>query len=960
MGRMDTKDIFKQAFSQLGGNYSCPDHETAFNDVLERAKNMKKDDNVRQMQFTEITPEYIEPKKSHKAISVVAGIAGAAAVLTGAVFGLNWLNEHGGLKEGGIESINGAGYHEDITTPLSADMRENVDNANILATFVYDDFTVNITGYDFDGISLKVYYDTIFPDDCTLSSGERIASVLPIIKFAEENSSEGYGELISETENTQSCIFRETLEEYTESLKVDFKPNKQGYAGSGGYPYTVYADHKKPEPIEIDAVGKAVNGVVPMDETIELDGVKVHFTGYEFDSVSVKFYYDIKNNENGYRNSVRPINIGSKTFVPGHAGSLHDNSDLDDVLHCYAVFAVEGEPQTVRIPFGYAVFPEDFPAEPRTEEDELFAVVLHFDEESALRTFWGRNIAIDENGGRVKLRDGFITPTHIMVSVENSFGVPDDQIEKLTAAVKMKDGTRLVPHLDSFIVDPDSDTRWLIYEFDEPIDISEVEEGSFHNFYFYGEDWEETKRMIDNYEKIRDIESSPLYTPADEWFDCDGKRVHVTGYAFDTVNLRIRYETCYDYSVKGLDAYYNVPNRFPNGSASVFGGEIHEERADEGIVEMLVTCIADEPTDTLEVPFGDSYFTVSYNSVIPRIEREINKEVSGSVNYRFDRFVLTPYSLSIIVTDGPTDYATDEGVEFTHAVSDFEIAINLADGSTRKMRGLGDEPSGIAMPDGKAYKFYQFLDPIDINDVVTITVNGCEIYNCERALEIGKEFALADGSKGIVNSVQYDGHVCKAEMELRSTDPEYYEHKSYKSKDDPSYSIFLGAHSTITKECGSGKIEITSDENGSVIKYTSFFVPLDKDDTLKLYIGDLTDHVERRAGYVEVPLTIPRHDPIKIVTENDEFGRWEITLSPMGFVIEKDGSDFFLDPKNTDCIVVFTDGREETHTMLSTGHYDKYSSYEYTFGVFDAPLDLDNIQSVSLYGQTIVLGETSD
>ena len=46
--------------------------------------------------------------------------------------------------------------------------------------------------------------------------------------------------------------------------------------------------------------------------------------------------------------------------------------------------------------------------------------------------------------------------------------------------------------------------------------------------------------------------------------------------------------------------------------------------------------------------------------------------------------------------------------------------------------------------------------------------------------------------------------------------------------------------------------------------------------------------------------------------------------------------------------------------MLSTGHYDKYSCYEYTFGVFDAPLDLDNIRSVSLYGQTIVLDETAE
>ena len=618
---MNYNDFFRCALSAAYKKAPMTDDDTFMSIIKERAKNMKKE-NSEHNGLVEVTTDYTEPKKSAKVLHAVAGIAGAAAVLTGAVFGLKFLNEHGGLKEGGSDDIR-AGYHEEISEPAQ-----------------------------------------------------------------------------SEAAVTENAII---------------------------------ASEDVRDKIEIDAVGKAVNGIVPMDETVELDGVKVHFTGYEFDSVSVKFYYDIKNNENGYRNSVRPINIGSKTFVPGHAGSLHDNSDPDDVLHCYSVFAVEGEPQTVRIPFGYAVFPEDFPAEPRTDEDELFAVTIHFDEDSALRTFWGRNIAIDENGGRVKLRDGFITPTHIMVSVENSFGVPDDQIEKLTAAVKMKDGTRLVPHLGSFIVDSDSDTRWLIYEFDEPIDISEVEEGTFHNFYFYGEDWEETKRMIDNYDKLRDIESSPLYTPADEWFDCDGKRVHVTGYAFDTVNLRIRYETCYDYSVKGLDGYdYKLLNDFPDGSAHPFVGDICKDRADEGIIETLQSIYATEPVDTLKVPFGDSFFTVSYNSNIPKIEREINKEVSGSVYYRFDRFVLTPYSLSFIVTDGPTGNTEEERI-YSRTVSDFEVAVKLADGSTRKMQGLGDEPSGIAMPHGKAYKFYQFLDPIDINKVVTITVNGWEIYSAENS-----------------------------------------------------------------------------------------------------------------------------------------------------------------------------------------------------------------------------------
>ena len=113
---MDNKKLFEAALSAKMSDYPFSDTKTVMNNIMERAEKMKNHENAKQMKFTEITPEYIEPKKSHKAISVVAGIAGTAAVLTGAVFGLNWLSEHGGLKEGGIESSNSAGYHDTSET----------------------------------------------------------------------------------------------------------------------------------------------------------------------------------------------------------------------------------------------------------------------------------------------------------------------------------------------------------------------------------------------------------------------------------------------------------------------------------------------------------------------------------------------------------------------------------------------------------------------------------------------------------------------------------------------------------------------------------------------------------------------------------------------------------------------------------------------------------------------------
>ena len=104
---MDYKELCKKAFSSVRETYPCSDHETAFENVKERAKNMKnREDNVRQVKFTEITPEYIKPRKSHKALNVFLGIAGTAAVLAGAVFGLKFLADNGGLKG---PDVQGAG-----------------------------------------------------------------------------------------------------------------------------------------------------------------------------------------------------------------------------------------------------------------------------------------------------------------------------------------------------------------------------------------------------------------------------------------------------------------------------------------------------------------------------------------------------------------------------------------------------------------------------------------------------------------------------------------------------------------------------------------------------------------------------------------------------------------------------------------------------------------------------------
>ena len=100
---MDYKSIFDKAMSWKLSEYTFSENKVLRN-IEERAKKMEK-----------------SKETKYRIFGVVGGIAGAAAVLAGAVFGLNWLNEHGGLKEGGIESSNGAGYHEDMTEPAQSE-----------------------------------------------------------------------------------------------------------------------------------------------------------------------------------------------------------------------------------------------------------------------------------------------------------------------------------------------------------------------------------------------------------------------------------------------------------------------------------------------------------------------------------------------------------------------------------------------------------------------------------------------------------------------------------------------------------------------------------------------------------------------------------------------------------------------------------------------------------------------
>lgn len=110
---MTYKDMFDEAFGALE-NKKRRMTDSEFSASV-RAKAKKNTVLIgsggRIMEIPAAPAEY----RPHKLRNAVFGIAGTAAVLTAGFFGLRYLNEHGGLKEGGSDEIR-AGYSE--TEPL--------------------------------------------------------------------------------------------------------------------------------------------------------------------------------------------------------------------------------------------------------------------------------------------------------------------------------------------------------------------------------------------------------------------------------------------------------------------------------------------------------------------------------------------------------------------------------------------------------------------------------------------------------------------------------------------------------------------------------------------------------------------------------------------------------------------------------------------------------------------------
>ena len=257
---MDHKELCKKAFSAVTETYPCSDHETALKNVKERAKIMQNDVDMRQENIREITVEHSEPKKSTKIFHAAAGFAGAAAVLAGAVFGLRFLAENGGLKEGGSDELK-AGYSQNTAAATTTNEEQpefttifqaysNTDDSGYVKVDqrygIGDDITVHLKGYKFDGTWAKIYYDIIYKEE--IIGGE-------IYRIAPKETENGHNESLEYAINANYayCTANYRLDTPADSVEVEFGINNDPQSHLFGITMFKSTD-KIDEPISTTAV----------------------------------------------------------------------------------------------------------------------------------------------------------------------------------------------------------------------------------------------------------------------------------------------------------------------------------------------------------------------------------------------------------------------------------------------------------------------------------------------------------------------------------------------------------------------------------------------------------------------------------------------------------------------------------------------------------------------------------
>ena len=325
---MDYKSIFDKAMSWKLSEYTFSENKVLRN-IEERAKKIEK-----------------SKETKYRIFGVVGGIAGAAAVLAGAVFGLNWLNEHGGLKEGGIESSNGAGYHEDMTEPAQSEaetteaMTVSKAKTEVPATFELrtSAVTVIINSYEFDGKTLNLNWDVLFDNELEkyynpeknlnlLVNGMKNMDAFPFMGEPDENLKHIFTvtNSFSVPERIKNCSMTVELENPADSIDLIIPPTVHDDFDVPEYTFTATVNADNVQPAVNENTGKMIydSGIEWEKYAVAIpDGTRYKFNGFVveprwcyFDGIKVRIAYDII----GENPDISKINVsGNEAEVTGY------------------------------------------------------------------------------------------------------------------------------------------------------------------------------------------------------------------------------------------------------------------------------------------------------------------------------------------------------------------------------------------------------------------------------------------------------------------------------------------------------------------------------------------------------------------------------------------------------------------------------------------------------------------
>lgn len=410
---------------------------------------------------------------------------------------------------------------------------------------------------------------------------------------------------------------------------------------------------------------------------------------------------------------------------------------------------------------------EELPAEtdlPVTEEMSAPAEDNAQDDECKSFRFPDDNmLVIPDNygsGHEARLLEMTVSNTQVMLRYRDDRLNPDNTelVEALTAApvaFRLEDGRLIVTETVYTEFDGINHDQDLIVlaSISEPISLSEITEVYVGITPVWGDRIDAVKWNMMDYKNNHWYATAPLYTEADEWYDFGEYRVHVTGYTFDGISLRLGYDlvlnedcgfTSDDFTEVGSYVFPVTGFESSDGDIFMTGGSLGgfpDIVLDKYTLPTQWDWYCTEPMDEITVPIvghelvradncGEVIASYTFTAKL-RDDITLRKWQSGGAltdtagnTYPVEYINLTEKEISAIISNIPyTDFRYEPAATVFRDLGEICVKLVLTDG-----REISSRLSlGMPISNGSAYLHYSIPEIIDPENVAEIWFNDNRI-----------------------------------------------------------------------------------------------------------------------------------------------------------------------------------------------------------------------------------------